>query len=630
MSMLTTAQGGTILIVDDEPDILIALADLFETDFRVVTAGSGEEGLRLLGDNPDVGVIVSDQRMPGMTGDVFLEKARAHTDAEAILLTGYADLNAVVGAVNRGRIVGYSPKPWDSAALRSMVDGAFERRRLIRELQTERALLHGLLESAEGPVSFKDADGRFVRLNRLKAEALRVDPDAAISRKEAEIAPGALAQERQTAEQTALASAEPTEEVIEEGDAYGPRWRKIRYTPIPGADGCPAWIMTEERDITEKRLAEIRLRQSEKLQALGTLAGGVAHDFNNLLTAILGCLQLAERRLPEDPALVRLVKGATEAAQRGASLTQRLLSFSRQSELKLQTVDANRVIVEMGDLLEHAVGGATIETDLDKELWPARIDADQLELAILNLCINARDAMDGGSITIATRNEVVATDNDPAIPKGAYAVVSVRDHGSGIPPEVLARVFEPFFTTKEVGKGTGLGLSMVYGLVQQADGGIRIDTKVGEGTTIDLYLPRSQSSAPEEHDKPRANAASARIMVVDDDDAVRTVTAAFLRDLGHEVAEAPGGALALQMLERDHPVDLLVTDHAMPGVTGIELAERVRLMYPNLPVLIVTGHAEGVVFPPSLPVLHKPFRQDDLAARIAELVSSADMEKAPS
>jgi signal transduction histidine kinase len=252
-----------------------------------------------------------------------------------------------------------------------------------------------------------------------------------------------------------------------------------------------------EHDVTDRRAMENRLHQAEKMQALGTMAGGVAHDFNNLLTAILGSLELALRRDNGDARLQRLLENATLAAERGTALTQRLLTFSRQRDLALRSVEANEVIAEMQDLILRSIGpGIAVARDLATDLWLAHVDPDQLELALLNLCINARDAMEGeGSLILLTRNLQVAAEDGLDLTPGDYVQVAVRDTGPGIPPEVIPRVFEPFFTTKPVGKGTGLGLSMVYGLAQQAGGVARVISPENGGTTVEIILPRAPDPA---------------------------------------------------------------------------------------------------------------------------------------
>jgi PAS domain S-box-containing protein len=618
--------NGTILVVDDEPDILIALEDLFENDYRVLTASSPTQALDILRHEPEIAIIISDQRMPEMQGDEFLAKARNVSDAEAILLTGYADLKAVIGAVNKGRIMAYVPKPWDPAALSNMVATAYQRRMLARELDTERALLHGLMESTGDLISFKDLEGRFVRLNASKARSLGCRAGECLGHKERDYIPPERAAMIEEAERRAIQARQP-DEVIEERTLPDGRtqWFLINHIPILDEQGNVTNLATIERDITERKLMEMRLRQADKMQALGTLAGGVAHDFNNLLMAVLGSLDLASRRAPDDPRLTRLLQNATYAAERGASLTQRLLSFSRQRDLRLQAVDVNQVITGMSDLLTRTLGGVIrIERHLVDGLWTAMVDPDQLELAILNLCINARDAMaENGVLTLSTRNEAVEEGRITDLTGGEYVVISVADTGSGIPPEVLARVLEPFFTTKEVGKGTGLGLPMVYGLAQQSGGTVTIQSTVGTGTTVELYLSRAakaQGGRPHEEQSIAPDAPKVRILLVDDDAEVRTVTAAYLSEMGHRVVEAADGSSALDILKADDQLDVLIADFAMPGMIGTDLACKAREVRPDMGILLVTGYADPKRVPDGYLMLHKPFTRIDLAAKVSEAI----------
>ncbi|WP_201859178.1 response regulator [Microvirga soli] len=616
--------NGTILVVDDEPDILIALEDLFENDYRVLTASSPTQALDILRLEPEIAIIISDQRMPEMQGDEFLAKARNVSDAEAILLTGYADLKAVIGAVNKGRIMAYVPKPWDPAALSNMVATAYQRRMLARELDTERALLHGLMESTGDLISFKDLEGRFVRLNAGKAKSLGCRAGDCLGHRERDYIAPERAAMIEEAERRAIQARQP-DEVIEERTLPDGKtqWFLINHIPILDEQGSVTNLATIERDITERKLMEMRLRQADKMQALGTLAGGVAHDFNNLLMAVLGSLDLASRRAPDDPRLTRLLQNATYAAERGASLTQRLLSFSRQRDLRLQAVDVNQVITGMSDLLTRTLGGVIrIERHLTEELWAAMVDPDQLELAILNLCINARDAMaENGVLTLSTRKEAVEEGRITDLTSGDYVVISVVDTGSGIPPEVLARVLEPFFTTKEVGKGTGLGLPMVYGLAQQSGGTVTIQSTVGVGTTVELYLSRAVEAQDDRHQEEQSiahDAPKVRILLVDDDAEVRTVTAAYLSEMGHRVVEAADGSSALDILKADDHLDVLIADFAMPGMTGTDLACKAREVRPDVGILLVTGYADPKRVPDGYLMLHKPFSRADLATKVSE------------
>ena len=624
--MSPSSAPATILAVDDEPDILVALEDLFEDEYRVVTTTRPAEALDILRADPEIAVVLSDQRMPGMTGDGLLAEARGFHDAQAILLTGYADITAVIAALNRGGIIGYVTKPWDAALLRSTVRNAYERHRLGRDLATERALLLGLLDHAEDAIAFKDAQGRFLRLNARKAARLGVEADACLGRRETDILPAAT--DAEVADRAATESGAPTGTVVAEGPVGAERWTHVSRVPIRGSGGEITHLATIERDVTQQRVLEARLRQSDKMQALGTLAGGIAHDFNNLLTAILGSLELAGPKIADQPRVKRLIDNATGAAQRGSALTKRLLSFSRSRDVRMSLVDVNGLIGGMTDLFGRSLGGLVqVRTVLDPVLPSARIDPDQLELAILNLCINARDAMpDGGVITVSTRR--IALAGEPDLPDGDYAVLTVADEGTGIPAEILERVCEPFFTTKAVGQGTGLGLAMVFGLAQQAGGRLRIASEPGRGTSVELALPRGDVDAGEGDAAASpvsapAPAGAARILVVDDDAEVRHVTASFLNGFGYTETEAADGVTALAIMERAR-FDLVVADLAMPGMTGVELAAEVRSRFADVPVLILTGHADAVPIPENLPVLTKPFQSAELAARVSSLLVAAE------
>ncbi|MFJ7436327.1 response regulator [Methylorubrum thiocyanatum] len=617
---------GTILAVDDEPDILIALEDLFEDEYRVLTSAKPEEALDILRADPDIAVVVSDQRMPGMTGDALLAEARSFHEAQAILLTGYADISAVIAALNRGGIIGYVAKPWDPTLLRATVRNAYERHRLGRDLATERALLRGLLDHAEEAISFKDAQGRFVRLNARKAGVVGSAVEDCLGRTELEVADTPEAREAEAADRRAIAAGEAGSTVIARGALGAERWSHVIRVPIRGGAGEVTHLATIERDVTEQKSLEARLRQSDKMQALGTLAGGIAHDFNNLLTAILGSLELVGPKIADQPRVKRLVDNATGAAQRGSALTKRLLSFSRSNDAHARPVDPNALIEGMSALFGSSLGSLVrVERDLEPGMPFALVDPDQLELAVLNLCINARDAMpDGGTVTISTRRAEIH--DDPDLKPGTYAVVTVADEGTGIPPEILERVCEPFFTTKAVGQGTGLGLAMVFGLAQQAGGRLRITSEVGQGTRIELALPRADGAVAgnEEPVAPTVPAAAvpARILVVDDDREVRHVTASFLNDFGYDETEAADGRAALALMEQGERFDLVVADLAMPGMTGVELAAAIRQRFSGVPVLLLTGHAEAVQIPADLPVMTKPFASAELAARVSQLLEN--------
>ena len=391
-----------------------------------------------------------------------------------------------------------------------------------------------------------------------------------------------------------------------------------------------------QHQIAERERIEDALRQAQRLEAVGQLTSGVAHDFNNLLTVIAGNIEFLERAVFDDRSRRRLemMRGA---AERGARLTAQLLAFSRRQKLEPVPVQLNRTVASMRDLLQSSMGGSSrIEMTLQPDLWPALVDATQIELIILNLAINARDAMAvGGCLTIETAN--VRLTSPPARVEepnpGEYAMVAVSDTGTGIPAEVLARVFEPFFTTKEVGKGSGLGLAQVYGFAKQSGGGVRIDTRVGEGTSVRVYLPRAAAEAALHELRPAAadvslarDASDKRVvLVVDDDSAVRDITTTRLAEAGYAVREAGSGLAAIQALEADAAVDLAVLDFAMPGMNGVEVATVIRSRWPAIQILFVTGYADHTALSQvdvggDDRVVQKPFRGEDLERKVASIL----------
>ena len=382
----------------------------------------------------------------------------------------------------------------------------------------------------------------------------------------------------------------------------------------------------EERT-REREAALAQVHEMRKVESLGQLTGGVAHDFNNLLMAVLGNLELVRKFLPSDPKIRRLIDGAIQGAERGATLTKRMLAFARRQELKPETVDVPNLVDSMVEMLRRSLGpGIQIKTDFETDLPPTRVDPNQLELALLNLALNARDAMPlGGRLTISAHRERIGAGDVPGLQPGDYVCIAERDTGEGMDEVTLKRATEPFFTTKGAGRGTGLGLSMVDGLVAQSGGAMRITSQQGAGSTVELWLPVAEAEAVE---RPRPVAPQrvqesrcCRVLVIDDDPIVLAGTAAMLEDLGHTATEVDSAEQGLKILQSDASIDLVITDHAMPGMTGTELAKRIRRKWPELPVIIATGYAElPGELDPSVPRLSKPYRQQDLAAVVAQLV----------
>ncbi|MGB8275790.1 MAG: ATP-binding protein, partial [Alphaproteobacteria bacterium] len=416
-------------------------------------------------------------------------------------------------------------------------------------------------------------------------------------------------------------------QVFEEGRSDG---RFLQVLERKTADGGTVGICT---DITQLKRHEAELREAQKMEAVGRLTGGIAHDFNNLLTIILGNLQMLEE-FGSAAAGEDLLLEALAASRRGAELTERLLAFARRQPLRPRPIEVGRLVNGMAGLLGRTLGDPiAVETDVAADVWPATADPGQVENAILNLAINARDAMPGGGrLTIRCANEKVADGNDRGLAPGDYVMIAVADTGTGMTPEILERAFEPFFTTKSEGKGTGLGLSMVYGFARQSGGLAAIASAPGRGTTVRLYLPRSPVAAAARLRAPREALAdvpdAATVLVVEDDDGVRRFAARALREQGLTVLEAGDGLQALGVLEREGPVDLLFTDVMMPGgMSGADLAAEARRRFPSLRVLFASGDPEhrldeAGAIPDSLALLQKPYDAASLTRRVAEIVTA--------
>jgi signal transduction histidine kinase len=376
-------------------------------------------------------------------------------------------------------------------------------------------------------------------------------------------------------------------------------------------------------EIDAREQAQSALLQAQKMEAMGQLTGGVAHDFNNLLTAVSGSLALLEARISDERSL-RLLHTAQRGASQGAKLTESLLAFARKQRLNPIPADLNSIVVEMTEMLRRSIGPAVeIRHALASELWRVLVDTSQIETALLNVTLNARDAMPGGGmVLIETANISASSEELPEeIARQDCVLVSVRDTGTGMSPEVLERAFEPFFTTKEVGKGTGLGLSMVFGVVRQSGGTVRIHSRLREGTTVQIYLPRAIETASfgTGRARPSRAATGTHILVVDDDPDVRWIIAQDLQEMGSVVTEADSGRAALAILEQDTPCDLMVADLVMPELSGLDTLRLARRTRPDLKVLFASGYADLSRFGANLAshsLLKKPFKLETLAEAV--------------
>ncbi len=408
-------------------------------------------------------------------------------------------------------------------------------------------------------------------------------------------------------------------------------WGNLTVSAIRQPDSDQVVLLGIVEDITERKQVEDQLRQAQKMEAVGQLTGGVAHDFNNLLMVVLGNLELIEERVADDPTVARLTSTATKAAQRGAELTRRLLAFSRQQPLEPSTVDINKLVLGTGELLRRTLGESIdLETVLAGGLWPAMVDPGQLENALINVAVNARDAMaDSGKLTFETANARLDHEyaaREAEVRPGQYVMIAISDTGAGMAPDLVGRVFDPFFTTKPVGEGSGLGLSMVYGFVKQSGGHVAIYSEVGQGTTIRLYLPRATPGATTGESAAMRDAplptGKETVLVVEDDPDVRTFVLSALEGLGYQVLEAPHGPAALDLLQRAVGVDLLLTDVVLPhGMNGRELAEEIARTRPEIRKLFMSGYTENAIIhhgrlDPDVELLAKPFTRDVLAHRL--------------
>jgi PAS domain S-box-containing protein len=405
-------------------------------------------------------------------------------------------------------------------------------------------------------------------------------------------------------------------------------WKHIEWTVAPEPDGANFIAVGRDLSFTKAREAALEaaqeaLRQSQKMEAMGQLTGGVAHDFNNLLTPIVGALDMLQRNGLGGEREQRLIAGAAQSAERAKVLVQRLLAFARRQPLQPVAVDIARLVKNMADLVSSTTGPQIkVVVDAANDLPPAKADPNQLEMALLNLAVNARDAMpEGGTLRISASVHTLRPVENPGLPSGPYVRLSVADTGIGMDDATLARAIEPFFSTKGVGKGTGLGLSMVHGLASQLGGALTIKSKPDLGTNVELWLPQIEAEPETAVAALDGEAVRGRGMalIVDDEEYVRLSTSEMLIDLGYRVVEATSAEEALRLIRDGAGVDLVITDHLMPGMSGTDLARIIRESRPDVPVLVVSGYAEMDGIASDLPRLTKPFRKDELAASLAGL-----------
>ncbi|MET0793104.1 MAG: response regulator [Polyangiaceae bacterium] len=598
-----------ILLVDDEPQVLIALEDLLGDDFSVLKTASPEEALLIVERDHGIAVVVSDQRMPKMTGDELLARLTLTSDARKILVTAFADLSAVIRAVNNGKIFAYVTKPWNADDLVLKVRKAAEHFRLAQELARERRLLDSILNSLSEGIIAVDRDGTCLLFNEQAEKILGRGPRDVTPHSWARDY-GVFAGDRKqplAPQDNPLLRAMNGERIPEvETFVRNERVRgsivAIAGTPLDGGHHDVSGGVAVLRDVTQQRDLEAQLRQSQKMDAIGRLAGGVAHDFNNLLVVIQSYAELIREDQPPDSPTRDDLDEVLAATRRASALTKQLLAFSRSEPVQPVDLQLSEVVSGIEKMLRRIIGE---DIELFIELSPAagvvRADSGQLDQVILNLVVNARDAMpDGGQLTIATQNvtlDAEYVDAHPSLDPGEFVMLAVTDTGTGMDAETQRRIFEPFFTTKEVGKGTGLGLATVYGIVQQSGGQIRVYSEIGRGTAFKLYFPRldEASRTVAARAASTSNAAiGGTVLVVEDDSAVRQVASRILRSQGYNVLEARRPTEARAVCDQ-HGADihLLLTDVIMPEYTGPQLARELTARYPAMRVIYMSGYPGG-------------------------------------
>jgi PAS domain S-box-containing protein len=524
---------------------------------------------------------------------------------------------------------------WITASSRAHARIVGERDQADAALRTSQAVFQAIMDHTPVLVFVKDAEGRYLFVNRAAERWAGAKRPPAIGMTTRDVMGKEGADDVERADRKVLATKAPLQRELTVETPAGRRTMLSVKFPLIDNVGSVSAIGTIATDVTDQKHAEYRLAQAQRMEAVGQLTGGVAHDFNNMLTAILLNADVLATQIQND-GLRQLAVAMRHAAEHGADLTRRLLAFGRRQTLEAEPTDINELLRDMEPLMQRTLG-EHIEISFlrGSDLWPATIDRAQLENAVLNLAVNARDAMpDGGRLTIETANAELDqefADSNPDVRAGSYVMVAVGDTGAGMASDVLAHAFEPFFTTKEVGKGTGLGLSMVYGFVTQSGGHVRIYSEVGVGTVVRLYLPRSKELAAA---APPPAAASAElpmgtetILLVEDDSLVRTYAAAQLRSLGYRVVAAENAQLAIEAVEAGCEPDLLFTDMIMPGgMNGRDLAEHLRRRQPGLKVLYTSGYAHGAI--DGRPdrtgtvrhLLGKPYRRRGLATKVREVL----------
>jgi PAS domain S-box-containing protein len=661
----------SVLIVDDDRDFGDALCEhLAVQGYQAQAAYSGRDAKAIVhADEPQVALL--DLHLRGENGLALMSRMKEiHPDILCVVVTGYPQVESVVEALRNGAY-DYLLKPVQMDELLATLQRCFDKLRLeaekqaaeealqraktelerrnadlgdlvIQHIQTESALresekkFSAVLDNSPSGITLQDTRGRYLLVNRRMEKWMNFSASETEGKSSQDLFPRDISEVFTAKNREVLSVGQVREFELDVPFADG-QWRTMVITKFPVFDnaGQITGVGTIKTDVSGQRSAEEQLRQAQKMEAVGQLTGGIAHDFNNLLTVVLGNLQLLRDSTQGDSRAQSYADTALKATYRGADLTQRLQAFSRQQALDPLVINVNELVPETSEMLKRTLGeDIEIEIRLTDKVWNALVDPNQLQNALLNLAVNARDAMpQGGKLTIETAN--LRLDQDYAefqseVRPGNYVTLAVSDTGVGMTPEVKARAFDPFFTTKQIGQGSGLGLSMVYGFIKQSGGHVSIRTQEGEGTTVKVLLPKAEAKEPVSTSVQNSHGAlpggNETILVVEDDPDVRALVVASLGKLGYRILEAEHGPGAIALAEKAAKIDLLLSDVVLPrGMNGREVAEEISKRFPQIKCLFTSGYTENAIIHHGrlvrgVELLSKPYKREALARKVRDVL----------